>query len=683
MEERKSKLTISATKENRAELLSDRAFQRIFESIVGLNLVLTPELKICAVTNSYLAATMTTRHEILGKGIFEVFPDNPGAPDSLAVSNFARSFELVLQTKMPHTMALQRYDIRNPGNAGVFEVRYWSPINTPILDTEGNVEFIIHRVEDVTDFVAGKTAGGNREKQTQLLLDRNYEMEVELVQRAKEILAAKKTVEEHETRSRQLQSLIDAMPDGVLVVDSDHCITLANEQCHRMFGFPPTALIDSNLQSLIRESVTISDSHVVLTKPSDEITWKYGKHQDGSEFPIHVTCGIVNSDDHNQKIYSIRDLSDLHRVQHELLESEKRYHSVLDNMLEAAQIISFDWRYLYLNDAAARNGKQNKDEMLGHTLTDRFPGIDRTEMFSVLEECMAHRLTMTQDFEFTYPDGSVAWFEFNIQPVPEGLFVLSLEITDRKRKDEESRITNLLLDQMVQERTVQLREANKELESFSYSVSHDLRAPLRHIHGYVDMLSRSLDGQLDEKSQRYLKVISDSSIQMGHLIDDLLAFSRMGRQEYSENVVSTDEIVNETVRAISAETDTQHINWSIGPLPQVFGDPSMLSRVFTNLIQNAVKYSRDKNPAYIEIGVEHDDGEFVTFFVRDNGAGFEMAYVHKLFGVFQRLHRQDEFEGTGIGLAIVRRIVNRHGGKTWAEGEVGKGATFFFSLKKA
>jgi len=256
------------------------------------------------------------------------------------------------------------------------------------------------------------------------------------------------------------------------------------------------------------------------------------------------------------------------------------------------------------------------------------------------------------------------------------------DITERKQAEQEIRALNADLEQRVRERTARLEDANKELESFSYSVSHDLRAPLRHIDGYVEMLTKHAGDTLSDKSRRYLKIVSESAGQMGQLIDDLLAFSRMGRAERQRMTVDLEPLTSELISKLQAETTERKILWKKGNLPIVEGDPSMLKQVFVNLLSNAVKYTRGREPAEIEIGCTGETADEIVVFVRDNGAGFDMKYVHKLFGVFQRLHRAEEFEGTGVGLANVRRIINRHGGRIWAEGAVNAGATFYFTLNK-
>ncbi len=256
----------------------------------------------------------------------------------------------------------------------------------------------------------------------------------------------------------------------------------------------------------------------------------------------------------------------------------------------------------------------------------------------------------------------------------------SADGTALRRRLEQMEMEIYASSQQVAAANAQLHLANKELESFSYSVSHDLRAPLRHIQGYVEMLTRDLQGQLSDKAARYLKTIADAGREMGELIDDLLAFSRMGRAEMAEGEVDLAPIVAEVRRGLELATQGREISWKTGPLPRVRGDAAMLRQVLANLLGNAVKYTRGRAPAEIEIGCAGTEEGRTVFFVRDNGAGFEMKYADKLFGVFQRLHRADEFEGTGIGLASVRRIVARHGGRTWAEGRPQAGATFYFSL---
>jgi K+-sensing histidine kinase KdpD len=256
---------------------------------------------------------------------------------------------------------------------------------------------------------------------------------------------------------------------------------------------------------------------------------------------------------------------------------------------------------------------------------------------------------------------------------------LQVELEQRRQREDEIR----KLNQELGKRAAELEATNKELESFAYSVSHDLRAPLRHMVGYSELLQRQASSSLDEKSQRFIRTILDSAKKMGNLIDDLLAFSRIGRSETRKADVNLEQLVQEVVAEIRQDTRGRDISWKIGALPACQGDHSMLRLVVLNLVSNAVKFTSMRSPAEIEIGCVHCNKEEVEVFVRDNGAGFDMQYANKLFGVFQRLHLPEQFEGTGIGLATVQRIIHRHGGKVRGEGAVDQGATFYFSLPKA
>jgi light-regulated signal transduction histidine kinase (bacteriophytochrome) len=228
-------------------------------------------------------------------------------------------------------------------------------------------------------------------------------------------------------------------------------------------------------------------------------------------------------------------------------------------------------------------------------------------------------------------------------------------------------------------RTAQLESVNRELESFTYSVAHDLRAPLRHIQGFADALTDECADQLDSSAREYLTRIVGSTQRMDRLINDLLGLARVGRQELRFQTTGLNGLLQDVLRDMTQETQGRNIEWKIADLPAVECDPGLIKLALYNLFSNAVKYSRPRDPAIIESGQMTIAGERVIF-IRDNGVGFNMKYAHKLFGVFERLHRREDFEGTGVGLAIVQRIIHKHGGRIWAEAGVDQGATFFFTL---
>jgi hypothetical protein len=241
------------------------------------------------------------------------------------------------------------------------------------------------------------------------------------------------------------------------------------------------------------------------------------------------------------------------------------------------------------------------------------------------------------------------------------------------------RMKNAELEKSVRERTAELEAANKELEAFCFSVSHDLRSPLRHIDGFANLLATQHAAQMPEEARSFLAHITTSSKRMGQLIDDLLRLSRLGRQHLSRAPVNLADMVGEVLTDLARENPGRKVEIVIGDLPGCTGDWSLLKQVFVNLLSNAYKFTREREPARIEVGSREQSGERV-YFVRDNGAGFEMERAAKLFGVFQRLHAPEQFEGTGVGLSIVQRIIHRHGGRIWAEAELDKGAAFYFTL---
>jgi PAS domain S-box-containing protein len=334
--------------------------------------------------------------------------------------------------------------------------------------------------------------------------------------------------------------------------------------------------------------------------------------------------------------------------------------------------------------------------MLGYAPEDlrdkRWQEITPPEDIPEIEARLAPLLAGTADaarFQKRYlrKDGGIVWADVSTRlrrdDAGEPLYFITAVLDISHRVKAEMRISRLNeeLEQRVADRTAELDAANKELEAFAYSVSHDLRAPLRHVSGFSALLSARAGDQLDDKSRHYVERISDSVNEMGTLIDDLLAFSRTGRKELSIERVDMDALVAEALAPLREDTRDRSVDWVVTPLPPTAGDRSLLRQVWANLLDNAVKYTRGRDPARVEIGALEEDHSNV-FYVRDNGVGFDMEYAHKLFGVFQRLHSAAEFEGTGIGLANVQRIIARHGGRVWAEGATGEGAAFYFSLPR-
>jgi PAS domain S-box-containing protein len=339
----------------------------------------------------------------------------------------------------------------------------------------------------------------------------------------------------------------------------------------------------------------------------------------------------------------------------------------------------------YVNDKFCAISKYSRQELVGQNHRILNSGHHPKEFFQQMYHTIANGQVWRDEICNRAKDGSIYWVDTTVVPFldaagkPRQYVAIRADITERKLAEMEIRQLTDQLEVRVKERTVQLEEANKELEAFAYSVAHDLRAPLRHISGFSKILVEDFNSTLDPEAQRYLQRIQEGAGKMGQLVDELLGLSRLGRQSLNLQAAGLNSIVAEVISMLQPEVEGRQIEWKIADLPFVECDPSMMKQVFQNLVSNALKYSRPRSPAVIEIGEVRKDGE-AAIFVRDNGVGFNMKYSDKLFGVFQRLHRAEDFEGTGVGLATVQRIIKKHQGRIWAEAELDRGATFYFTV---
>jgi PAS domain S-box-containing protein len=343
-------------------------------------------------------------------------------------------------------------------------------------------------------------------------------------------------------------------------------------------------------------------------------------------------------------------------------------------------------RTVYVNPVLEKTLGAAAAEMLGTRIREFHPDGTYETYARALDDALASG--KNGEIEFVLPVPSKAPIVHQIRMIAErnkdgrvtGVLAIGRDISERKQAEEKLALYREHLEELVAERTAELEAANQELEAFAYSVSHDLRAPLRHIDGFLELLQRAVGTKLDDQSRHYMETISGAANKMDLLIDDLLTFSRMGRHAISVQTVDLGALVREVLQELEPDAAGRKIEWCMGDLQEVRGDEALLRMVMVNLIANALKFTRTREQARIEIGTLPNQASEVVVFVRDNGVGFDMTYADKLFGVFQRLHRADEFEGTGIGLASVRRIIARHGGRSWAEGKLDQGATFYFSL---
>ncbi|MFX1537430.1 MAG: ATP-binding protein [Promethearchaeota archaeon] len=368
--------------------------------------------------------------------------------------------------------------------------------------------------------------------------------------------------------------------------------------------------------------------------------------------------------------------------------SEKDKISILNAMSEHVIFYHKDKIIQWANKAAADSVNQKQEDLIGKKCHEIWHGksvpCEGCPLTKALETGEVNKAEMkTPDERIWIVRGLPIFEKGEVVAVVE----ITKEITEQKKIEEEIRKLNEELEKRVEERTAQLAAANKELEAFSYSVSHDLRAPLRHISSFAELLLKRISkasSSGDEKIFYFVKKITESAKEMDKLIEGLLTFSRMTRVEMIKTWINLEELVKEIINDYQLEFVERNIIWKIDALPKVRGDASLLRIALTNLISNAIKFTRNQEIAEIEIGhiKDRDDDKMVVIFIRDNGIGFDMEYIDKLFGVFQRLHSGEKFEGIGIGLATVQRIIYRHGGTVWAEGEENQGATFYFSLPK-
>ena len=344
-------------------------------------------------------------------------------------------------------------------------------------------------------------------------------------------------------------------------------------------------------------------------------------------------------------------------------------------------IAGFDGYFKRLNPAWEKALGFPVEELLNKPYLDLVHPEDQRSTVSEVRNLAAGRLTISFENRFLCKDGSYRWLTWTAHPSPEEglIYAAARDITERKMAD--ARIAEL--HSALERQVAELNAVNRELEAFSYSVSHDLRAPLRHIDGFSRLLEEECGTQLGEAAREYLQRIRRGTHRMGELVDDLLHFARIGRQQVRRQRVDLNVFIEDVRRDLREQADMRKVDrrveWRIGALPCFECDPALIKQVFANLLSNAVKYTRKREQALIEVGMLDQDGQRVLF-VRDNGVGFSMKYADKLFGVFQRLHRQDEFEGTGVGLATVHRILQKHGGRIWADAKPDQGACFYFTI---
>lgn len=479
----------------------------------------------------------------------------------------------------------------------------------------------------------------------------------------------------------RFQTLVEGIRDyAIILLDPEGRVASWNAGAQRIKGYEAPEILGSRASRFYPpEDEAIFDVLLEEARLKGRVEregWRVRK--DGSRFWADVVLTALRDPRGDLIGFAkvTRDLTEQRAAQEELRSRERRFRALAEAAPVGIYEVDLHKGAVYANEAHHRL----TGVPLGEGSRERFQAAvhpeDRERVLDQVRSAAAEGARLDATYRLLRPDGSLVWARSLGTPLDSdgGPAIRYLIVT-------QDITAALAAEAEIRAQAEALAAANKELEAFAYSVSHDLRAPLRHIDGFVGLLRKSLGEGLSERSRSQLEVISSSARQMGILIDDLLTFSRMGRTEVAKVSFDLGTVVRRVIDELGPDLAGREVEWRVGPLPSLHADPALIRLVLQNLLGNAVKFTRGRRPALIEIQAEESPAE-VRITVRDNGVGFDMQYAGKLFGVFQRLHRQDEFEGTGIGLANVARIIQKHGGRVFAEGAPDRGATFTFTLPR-
>jgi PAS domain S-box-containing protein len=539
---------------------------------------------------------------------------------------------------------------------------FWASVTfTTVYNDTGHLVGFAQITRDFTD---------RKEKEEQ-----REEINVELEKRVQENT---ETIAANEIRFRKL---IENSYDGIALLDKKLDLIYRSNSAERIMGWSIEERLEQDIDDMIHPQERVQVKQVfaaVFANPDKPIlsTYRY-KHKMGHYVWIESLFTNRLHDEHiNAIVCNFKDVSQRVQAEEELRHKNDQIENILDSIADGFIVLDKDFCYLYANKQIGQILHRDPDELIGKYVWSEFPDAVNSATYKAFNKAASKKqYVIVED----YYEPLLLWQENHIYPAAGGgLSVFIRDISARKKAEQQIRQLNENLERKVAERTTQLEAANKELESFSYSVSHDLRAPLRAVNGYAMMLKEDFNDKLGDEGNRVINTIMTNARLMGQLIDDLLAFSRMGRKAMVIMQVDMNALMSVALREV-LQGQSKDYEVKLHKLPSCSGDLNLLRQVVLNLLGNAVKYSSKTDKPVIEIGCVKNH-ENRVYYVKDNGVGFDMKYSHKLFGVFQRLHSTQDFEGTGVGLALSKRIIAKHGGSIWAESYVGQGATFYFTM---